>query len=77
MPDLLFQSEFLITVAIFLVSAGIVAYISWSDRRPRKSLEPRLLSGTPIVLIFGFIALLALVHLANLVGFTTGRRPRL
>lgn len=77
MPDLLFHSEFLITVAIFLVSAGIVAYISWSDRRPRKSLEPRLLSGTPIVLIFGFIALLALVHLANLVGFTTGRRPRL
>lgn len=76
MPDLAFHSEFLITLAVFLVSGGFVAYISWSDRRPRKSLEPRLLTGTPIVLIFGFIALLALVHLVNMFGVSTGRRPR-
>ena len=77
MPDLASHSEFLITLAVFLAAAGIVAYQSWADRRPRKSLEPRLFSGTPIVLIFGFIALLALVHLVNMFGFTTGHRPRL
>ena len=77
MPDLEFHHEFLITLAIFLVSGGIVAYLSWADRRPRKDLTPRLFSGTPIVLLFGFIALLALVHLVNLGGFTTGHRPRL
>ena len=77
MTELVFHTEFLITLAVFLVSAGIVAYQSWSDRRPRKDLKPRLFSGTPIVLLFGFIALLALVHLVNMGGFTTGHRPRL
>ena len=77
MTDLAVHTEFLITLAVFLVSGGIVAYLSWADRRPRKSLEPRLFASTPIVLLFGFIALLALVHLVNLGGFTTGRRPRL
>ena len=77
MPELASHYDFLITLAVFLVSAGIVAYQSWSDRRPRKDLKPRLFSGTPIVLLFGFIALLALVHLVNLGGFTTGNRPRL
>lgn len=77
MPDLEFHPELLITLAIFLASAGMVAYQSWSYRRPRKDLTPRLLSGTTVVLIFGFIALLSLVHLVNLSGFTTGHRPRL
>lgn len=77
MPDLTFHHEFLITLAIFLASAGFVAYVSWADRRPRKDLTPRLITGTPIVLIFGFIALLALVHLVNMGGFTTGHRPKL
>jgi len=77
MTDLAVHAEFLITLAVFLVSGGIVAYLSWADRRPRKSLEPRLFSGTPIVLLFGFIALLALVHLVNMGGFITGHRPRL
>ena len=77
MPDLEFHHEFLITLAIFLICGGFVAYVSWSDRRPRKDLTPRLISGTPIVLLFGFIALLALVHLVNMGGFTTGHRPRL
>lgn len=77
MPDLASHAEFLITLAVFLVAGGIVAYLSWADKRPRKSLEPRLFSGTPIVLLFGFIALLALVHLVNMGGLTTGHRPRL
>ena len=76
MLDLANNSEFLITLGVFLVCAGIVGVLSYLERRPRKSLTPRLIPTTPILLIFGFIAILALVHLLNLYGVHTGRRPR-
>lgn len=74
MTNLTSNYEFLITLAIFLAAGGVVGYVSWLERRPRKSLTPRLLPTTPVILIFGFIAILALVHLANLYGIHTGRR---
>lgn len=76
MSDLFANSEFAITLAIFLVSAAIVGFIAWLERRPRDKLMPRLIPTTPVLLIFGFIGLLALVHLANLYGIHTGRAPR-
>ncbi|MCA3562027.1 MAG: hypothetical protein IOC82_13465 [Aestuariivirga sp.] len=76
MIDLAANSEFAITLAIFLVCAAIVGVLAWLERRPRKSLTPRLIPTTPVLLIFGFIGLLALVHLANLYGIHTGRAPR-
>ena len=76
MPDLPSNSEFLITLAIFLGCAGAIGYLSWLERRPRKSLTPRMIPTTPVIIIFGFIGLLALVHLANLYGIHTGRAPR-
>ena len=77
MTELLNNSEFVITLAIFLVSASVIGYMSWLERRPRKSLSPRLIPTTPVILVFGFVGLLALVHLANLYGIQTGNRPRL
>ena len=77
MTELLNNSEFVITLAIFLVSASVIGYMSWLERRPRNSLTPRLIPTTPVILVFGFIGLLALVHLANLYGIQTGNRPRL
>jgi hypothetical protein len=44
------------------------------ERRPRETLEPRLIPTTPLIIVFAFIGLLALVHLANLYGIHTGRR---
>ena len=76
MLDLANNTEFLVTLGVFLVSAAIVGYLAWLERRPRKSLMPRMISATPVFLIFGFIGLLALVHLLNLYGIHTGRRPR-
>lgn len=66
--------QFWITVGVFLLSAALIAYLSWLERRPRQSLEPRLIPTTPVIIIFAFIGLLALVHLANLYGIHTGRR---
>jgi hypothetical protein len=76
MIDLLTSTEFLITLAVFLVCGVIVGYQVWVERRPRKDLMPRMISGTPIMLVFGFITLLAMVHMINLLGIHTGRTPR-
>lgn len=66
-------TEFAITAAIMLGSFFVVGYMSWLERRPRDLLKPRLLPTTPILLLSGFIGLLALVHLVNLYGIVTGR----
>ena len=76
MIELLTSTEFLVTFAIFLACGSMVAYQIWLDKRPRKDLMPRMISGTPVLLIFGFITLLAVVHMVNLLGFHTGRNPK-
>ena len=63
-----------ITLAVFLVSGSLIAVLVRMERRPRETLEPRLIPTTPLIIIFAFIGLLALVHLANLYGIHTGRR---
>lgn len=76
MTELFSNSEFIITLAIFLACAAIVGTLAWLERRPRTSLTPRLIPTTPVLLIFGFIGLLALVHLANMYGIHTGRNRK-
>ena len=65
--------ELWMTIAILLACAGVIAFLSWLERRPRMGLSPRLIPTTPILLVFGFIGLLALVHLLNIFGIHTGR----
>lgn len=76
MIELFTNSEFAVTFAVFFACAAIVGVLAWLERRPRKSLTPRLIPTTPVLLIFGFIGLLSLVHLLNLYGIHTGRPPR-
>jgi hypothetical protein len=66
--------QFWITLAVFLGSLGLIVYLSILERRPRKSLKTRLISSSTLIIVFGFVALVALVHLANLYGIHTGRR---
>ena len=66
--------NFWITLGVLLFSVGMIAFLVRLERRPRKTLEPRLIPTTPLIIIFAFIGLLALVHLANLYGIHTGRR---
>ena len=68
--------EFWITVGVFVFSGAMIAYLSILERRPRKRLEPRMIPTTPLIIFFAFVAILALVHLANLYGITTGRSRR-
>jgi hypothetical protein len=66
--------NFWITIAILFLCGGLIAYLVRLERQPRKRLEPRLIPTTPAIIVLGFVALVALVHLANLYGIHTGRR---
>jgi hypothetical protein len=66
--------NFWITLGVLFLSAAVVFYLRRLERQPREKLEPRLIPTTPLILIFGFVGLLALVHLVNLYGIHTGRR---
>ena len=65
--------ELWMTIAVLLACSGVVGFLSWLERRPRTNLSPRLIPTTPLLLAFGFIGLLALVHLVNIFGISTGR----
>ncbi|MBL8791389.1 MAG: hypothetical protein JNM45_12920 [Rhizobiales bacterium] len=61
------------TFALFAASVAGLGSLAWLEKRPRDKLQPRLLPTTPLMLVAGFVALLALVHLVNLAGVHTGR----
>jgi uncharacterized iron-regulated membrane protein len=65
--------ELWVTFGIFLACGSVVGLMAWLERRPRQGFNPRLIPTTPVLLVFGFLGLLALVHLLNLYGIHTGR----
>ena len=73
MPAQIEPVELWLTIGVFLGCVLAIGGLSWLERRPRTSLNPRMIPTTPAILIFGFIGLLALVHLLNLYGIHTGR----
>jgi hypothetical protein len=58
-------------LAVGLVLVGIMA---WLERRPRKTLDPRMVPTTPLMFLGVFICLVAVVHIVNTFGIHTGRR---
>ena len=66
-------TELAITVFALLAGFGLVAGMILLERRPRTSLNPRLIPTTPVMLLGALIAILAIVHLVNLYGVHTGR----
>ncbi len=66
-------SELAITVGALLAGFGLVAGMILLERRPRTSLNPRLIPTTPVMLLGALVAILAIVHLVNLYGVHTGR----
>ena len=74
MPPNTDATELWLTIAVLLAGFGLIAAMSWLERRPRQSLEPRLIPTTPVLFAGAIIALLAAVHLLNLWGIHTGRQ---
>jgi amino acid transporter len=71
--ELLTSGNFLITLAIALAAMTVVGVVVWRERQPRQTLNPGLVPATPLLLFSGIVALLAIVHLVNLLGVHTGR----
>lgn len=72
MQNILVSQQFIMTSAVFLAAAISFAGLAIKDRRPRESLNPSLIPTTPLLLLTAIAALLALVHLVNLLGVKTG-----
>jgi hypothetical protein len=64
----------LLTYGGLAFGAGLVAIMAWLERRPRKSLDPKLVPTTPLMFVGAFICLVAVVHIVNTFGIHTGRR---
>jgi len=65
--------QFILTALILVAALSAIVWMIILEKRPRTDLNPRLVPTTTILLISGFIALLALIHLVNLAGLHTGR----
>jgi preprotein translocase subunit Sec61beta len=61
----------LILLAASLAAAGL---LTWLERRPAELGKVRLLPTTPLIFLSILVAVVMLVHLANLMGVHTGNR---
>ena len=68
--------EMSLTYGGLALGLTLVGVMAWLERRPRKSLNPRMVPTTPLMFLGVFICLVALVHIANSFGIHTGRRFR-
>ena len=63
-----------LTLAVASALAALAVVCAWRGARPPDPLKgPRLVPWRPLMALFAAGALLLLVHLVNLLGFTTGR----
>jgi uncharacterized membrane protein len=66
--------EISLTYGGLVLGLALVTIMAWLERRPRKSLDPRLVPTTPLMFLGAFICLVAVVHIVNTFGIHTGRR---
>jgi hypothetical protein len=71
--DLMLSPQFIITLLVFVAALLVIARMVVLEKRPRSSLNPPLIPTTAVMLVSGFVAILALIHLINLIGGHTGR----
>lgn len=65
--------EMSLTFGGLALGLTLVATMVWIEKRPRKSLDPRLVPTTPLMFVGAFICLVALVHIVNIYGIHTGK----
>lgn len=65
--------EMSLTYGGLALGVALVSLMVWIEKRPRKTLEPRLVPTTPLMFVGAFICLVAVVHIVNSLGIHTGR----
>jgi hypothetical protein len=66
--------EMSLTYGGLALGVALVAVMAWLERRPRKTLDPKLVPTTPLMFLGVFICLIAVIHIVNSFGIHTGRR---
>ena len=66
-------AEMSFTYVGLAIGLALVAVMVWLEKRPRKTLDPRLVPTTPLMFVGAFICLVAVVHIVNSLGIHTGR----
>jgi multisubunit Na+/H+ antiporter MnhB subunit len=66
--------EMSLTYGGLVLGVALVAIMIWLEKRPRKSIGPRMVPTTPLMFLGVFICLIAVVHIVNHFGIHTGRR---
>jgi energy-converting hydrogenase Eha subunit A len=69
----MFSNEITLTLSALSMGVAVVVLMIRLERRKRTNLQPSLIPTTPILLVGGTVAIMALVHLLNLYGIQTGR----
>jgi hypothetical protein len=66
--------EWIITLCGVGLGAGLLGLSIWQDARPKRdTIRTRWISWRFVMFIAAAVLLLALVHIANKLGFHTGR----
>lgn len=69
------DTETIVTAIAFFLGLALIAYAAIAERRPRTSLNPRLIPTTPLMFIGVVMVLLSLLHFATIAGVQLpGRR---
>jgi len=69
-----FTVGMLLTYGGLALGVALVGVMVWLEKRPRKSLTPRMVPTTPLMFLGAFICLIAVIHIVNTFGIHTGRR---
>ncbi len=62
-----------ITLIVLVLAVFVFAFGAWRDSRPREPGNPILFSWKPVYMIALVVAIVMLVHLANMFGIETGK----
>ncbi|MFO1122195.1 MAG: hypothetical protein U1F47_07745 [Hyphomicrobiales bacterium] len=73
MPSTVDTTQLVLTIAALVLGLALIATMAVLERKPRTSLNPRMIPTTPVILIGALVSILSLVHLFNLYGLHTGR----
>jgi hypothetical protein len=66
--------DYPLTLSLLTAFVAVAAFCGWRGALPPNPMKgPRLMPWRPLMVLSAAGALLMLVHLANLVGLTTGR----
>jgi len=64
-----------VTLGVILGAAGLSVFAGWRGARPSDLVRgPRLIPWRLVMVLAAAVAMLGLVHAANLLGIETGRR---